>query len=96
MTTLSPILCLFLIPTSPLSRKLQILLSQFEKGQTPLVIETQRRPGPKDISYSIPPQEWPTVRQRVLENHDSYRKVANDYSVSHETIRRLVRAARCG
>lgn len=61
-----------------------------------MVIGTQRRPGPKDIPYGIPAEEWPTVRQRVLENHDSYRTVANDYGVSRETIRRLVHAAWCG
>ena len=27
-----------------------------------------------------------------MENHESYRKVAKDYGVSHETIRRFVRA----
>jgi transposase-like protein len=61
-----------------------------------MVIETQRRPGPKDIPYGIPPQEWPKVLQRVLESHESYRKVAAAYGVSRQTIRRLVRAASCG
>jgi hypothetical protein len=60
----------------------------------PLVIETQRRPGPKAIPYGIPAQEWPTVLQRVLEHHESYRQVAHDYRVSRETIRRLVQAAK--
>jgi len=59
----------------------------------PPVIETQRRPGPKDIPYGIPAEEWPTVLKRV-ENHESYRKIANDYGVSRETIRRLVRASK--
>jgi len=40
-----------------------------------------------------PLHEWPTVLQRVLENKESLRKVADDYGVSHETIRRVVRAA---
>ena len=91
-TTLSPILYLFQLPTSTLSRKLQIVLSQ--EVQTSLVIETQRRPGPKEIPYVIPHEEWPTVLARVLENHESYRKVASDYGVSRETIRRLVRASK--
>jgi len=86
-TTLSPILYLFQFPSSPLSRKLQIVLSQ--EDQIPLVIETQRRPGPKDIPYGIPVEEWPTVLARV-ENHASYRTIARDYGVSRETIRRLV------
>jgi hypothetical protein len=91
---LSPILYLFQIPTSTLYRKLQIVLSQ--EGQQPLVIKTQRRPGPKDIPYGIPPEEWPTVLKRVLDNHESYRKVVDDYSVSHETIWHIVCAARYG
>ena len=89
-TALSPILYLFQIPTSTLSRKLQIVLSQ--EVQPPLVIETQRRPGPKDIPYGILADQWPTVLHRVLESHESYCKVADDYGVSRETIRRMVRA----
>ena len=89
-SSLSPILYLFQIPTSILSRKLQIVLSEIE---TPLVIETQRRPGPKDIPYGIPEDQWPTVLHRVLEHKESLRRVADDYGVSHETIRRMVRAA---
>ncbi len=87
-TTLSPILYLFQIPSSTLSRKLQQVLS--EVVVTP-VVELQRRPGPKDIPYGIPEDQWPDVLARV-ENHESYRQVANDYGVSRETIRRLVRA----
>lgn len=68
-----------------------MVLSQ--KDQIPLVIETQRRPGPKGILYGIPIEEWPTVLARV-ENHESYRKIARDYGVSRETIRRLVRASK--
>ena len=90
--SLSPILYLFQIPTSTLSQKLQHTLSLIV---LPPVIETQRRPGPKEIPYGIRVDEWLTVLKRV-ENHESYRKIAADYSVSHETIRRLVRAARCG
>ena len=87
--SLSPILYLFQISTSTLSCKLQLVLSESE---TPLVIETQRRPGPKDIPYGIPEEQWPTVLARV-NNHESYRKIAAEYRVSRETIRRLVRAA---
>jgi hypothetical protein len=75
-----------------LYQKLQLILSQ--DVQTPLVIETQRRPGPKEIPYGIPADQWPTVLHRVLEKKEPLRKVANDYGVSHETIRRTVRAAR--
>src|SRR2546421_4064777 len=59
----------------------------------PQVIETQRRPGPKDIPYGIPEDQWPTVLHRVLEHKESLRRVADDYGVSHETIRRMVRVA---
>src|ERR1700730_7587257 len=90
-STLSPILYLFQISTSTLSRKLQIALSH--DVQQPIIIETQRRPGPKDVPYGIPADQWPTVLQRVLVNHEPYRKVANDYGVSRETIRRLVRSS---
>ena len=89
--SLSPIFYLFQIPTSTLSRKLQIVLSQ--EVQSPLVIETQRRSGPKDTPYGIPTDQWPTILQRV-ENHESYRKIAADCGVSRETIRRLVRASK--
>ena len=88
--SLSPILYLFQIPTSTLSQKLQITLSVVE---TPLVIETQRRPGPKDIPYGIPQDQWSAVLARV-ENHESYRKIARDYGVSRETIHRLVQASK--
>lgn len=60
----------------------------------PPVIETQRRPDPKDNPYGIPEEQWPVVLARVLENHEPYRKVAADYGVSRETIRRLVRASK--
>jgi hypothetical protein len=84
-------LYLFQIPTSTLSQKLQHILLEVA---IPPIIETQRRPGPKGIPYGIPEDKWPTVLQRVLENHESYRKVANDYGVSRETIRRLVQASK--
>ena len=78
--------------TTTLYQKLQLVLS--EEFQIPLVIKTQRRPGPKHIPYGIPPDQRPIVLQRVLENHESYRNVASDYGVSRETIRRLVRASK--
>jgi hypothetical protein len=60
----------------------------------PPVVEIQGRPGPKDIAYGIPEDQWPIVLHRVLENHESYRTVAADYGVSRETIRRLVHASK--
>jgi hypothetical protein len=88
--SLSPILYLFQLPNSILSRRPQIVLSVIE---IPLVVETQRRPGPKDIPCGIPEDQWSTVLKRALENHESYRKIAADYGVSREAIRRLVQAS---
>ncbi len=55
-----------------------------------------RRPGPRNPADGIPASEWPTVLHHVLEKKESLRNVADDYGVSHETIRRVVHAARCG
>ncbi|GHO54474.1 hypothetical protein [Ktedonobacter robiniae] len=55
---------------------------------------SQRRPGPHHPQWKIPQVEWQTVLQRVTENHEPLRKVAKDYGVSYETIRRTVLAAR--
>ena len=54
----------------------------------------KRHPGPKKPRYGIPSEEWPTVLRRVVENQEPLRKVADDYGVSYETIRRTVLAAR--
>ncbi|WP_201380085.1 hypothetical protein [Ktedonobacter sp. SOSP1-85] len=54
---------------------------------------SQRRPGPDTSQWKIPVSEWPNVVRRVLENQESLRKVAEEYRVSYETIRRVVRAA---
>ena len=92
--SLSPILYLFLAPSGVLYQKLQYLLTEDEKAQrsTPSNIR-HRRPGPRNPAYVISASEWPTVLQRVLENNEPLRKVADDYGVSHETIRCLIRAA---
>ena len=89
-TTLSPILYLFQLPSSTLYQKLQKVLSEVD---VPPVVETQRRPGPRDIPYGIPEDEWQLVLARVA-NHESYRTIAKDYGVSRETIRRFVRASK--
>jgi hypothetical protein len=54
---------------------------------------TNRHPGPAKPRYEIPAEEWPTVLRRVIENQEPLRKVADDYGVSYETVRRIVRAA---
>jgi site-specific DNA recombinase len=94
-TTLSPILYLFLAPSGKLYQKLQHFLSEDEKAQrSALPIIQHRRPGPRNPAYGIPSSEWPMVLCRVLEKEESLRNVADDYGVSHETIRRMVRAVR--
>jgi hypothetical protein len=55
----------------------------------------QRRPGLDDPHWKIPATEWPIVLHRVDEG-DPLRKVASDYGVSYETVRRVIRAARAG
>jgi hypothetical protein len=84
---------LFLSPCGKLSQKLHILLAEDEKAQTPLGMETQRRPGPKDLASGISEDPWPMVLARV-ENHESSRKIAADSSVSRETRRRFVRTSK--
>jgi hypothetical protein len=85
----------FLSPASFLSQKLQQILSQLQaNGNTSLPVVTGRRPGPAKPKHGIPPAEWPTVQRRVLENQEPLRKVASDYGVSYETVRRVVIASR--
>jgi hypothetical protein len=75
------------------SKKLHYHLAEDEKVQrsTPTIIQ-HRRPGSKHPKYGIPTEHWTTVSQRVLEKKESLRRVADDFGVSHETIRRVVRA----
>src|SRR2546421_8633661 len=54
------------------------------------------RPGSRNAADGLPASAWPTVLHRVLEKKEPLRKVAEDDGVSHETRRRVVRAARCG
>src|SRR2546430_6110799 len=61
-----------------------------------LLMIQHRRLGPRNPADGIPSSEWPTVLKRVLEKKESLRNVADDSGVSPETIRRVVRAARCG
>lgn len=51
---------------------------------------TNRHPGPTEPSYAIPSEEWPTVLRSIVKNQEPLRKVADDYNVSYETIRRTV------
>jgi hypothetical protein len=66
----------------------------FEQALTdPLVVSRpQRHPRPDDPHWKIPPAEWPSVLRRI-EQGETLRKVAEEYGVSHEAVRRVVRAA---
>ena len=46
-----------------------------------------------DPRWKIPPSEWGTVLQRV-EQGEPLRRIARDYGVSYEAVRRVLRAAR--
>jgi DNA-binding NarL/FixJ family response regulator len=67
----------------------------FEQALTdPLVVaRPQRHPGPEHPHWKVATSEWPTVLRRV-EQGEPLRKIAREYHVSYETIRRVVRAAR--
>ncbi len=52
-----------------------------------------RRPGSRNPACGLPSSEWPTVLRRVLEKKEPLRQLADEYHVSHETIRRVIRAA---
>jgi len=54
----------------------------------------QRYPGSAVPKWKIPPAEWPRVVERVEQQHEPLRQVAQDYGVSYEAIRRVLKAAR--
>jgi hypothetical protein len=87
--SLSPIFYLFLAPSGKLYQQVQCLIAKDGISHTPALIK-YRRPGPKRTTYGIPASEWPNVVQRVVEQKESLRTVADAYGVSHETIRRIV------
>jgi hypothetical protein len=66
----------------------------FEQAlDTPMSIPvSQRRPGPDAPPWKIPISEWANVVRRVVENQEPLRKVAVEYGVSHETVRRVINA----
>ncbi len=63
-------------------------------GSIPPIITTQRHLGSANPQYGIPPEEWPTLLHRVIENQEPLRTVAGEYGVSYETVRRIIRTAR--
>ena len=74
---------------APHGKLLQRLL-----GSIPPLLPSQHHAGPREPRYGIPPEEWPNVVRRVVENYESLRQVAVDYGVSHETVRRILRTSR--
>ena len=90
-SSLSPILYLFLGPSGVLYQKVQHQLAEDEStGESHPPLLKHRRPGPKHPNYGIPPELWPTVVHRVVEQKELLHTVAAAYSVSYETIRRIM------
>ena len=59
--------------------------------ENPVVISFSQRHSRSDmLQWKIPRAEWPNAIRRVVENHEPLRKVAGDYGVSYETIRRMI------
>ncbi len=87
--SLSPTLTLFISPYGKPYLKMQLVLL----SNTPLEIPP-RRPGPRQPKHGIPTSEWPTVQYHILDNQEPLRTVADDYGVSHETVRRVMHTTR--
>lgn len=56
--------------------------------QDDLLSDAQRHPG-SDPHWKIPVADWPIVLHRI-EQGEPLRKIAGDYGVSHEAVRRIV------
>jgi hypothetical protein len=83
-------------PSSFLSQKLQQVPQTLQNGGSLSVLKspTQRHLGPAKPRSRVAKVDWPTIARRILENEEPLRKVADDYHVSYETIRRIVQASR--
>jgi hypothetical protein len=80
---------------APHGKLLQRLLALEQLlGSIPPLLTSQLTLGPHEPHYGIPPEEWPNVVRRVIENHESLRQVAADYGVSHDTVRLILRTSR--
>ena len=81
-------------PSSYLYRKLQRFLQENQgNASLPALPVAHQHPGHVKRRHGLPLTEWPTVLRRVVENQEPLRKVADDYGVSYETVRRVVHAA---
>ena len=82
----------FVAPHGKLHQRL-LALEQL-LGSLPPLLTSQQYAGPREPHHGIPLEEWPNVVRRVMENHESLRRVAAAYGVSHETVRRILRTSR--
>jgi hypothetical protein len=71
----------------------RLLALEHVLGSFPPIVSAQQHPGPRQPHHALPLEAWPNVVRRVREHHEPLRKVAADYGVSHETIRRLLRTS---
>ncbi|GHO83298.1 hypothetical protein KSZ_13040 [Dictyobacter formicarum] len=55
-----------------------------------LISSSQYNLEPAEPKRKIPVSEWPSIFRRIVENQEPLRKVAGDYGVSYETVRRIV------
>ena len=90
--SLSPVLIHFVAPHGKLLHRLLAL--EHLLGSIPPLLPSQQHAGPRESHHNIPPEAWPNVVRRVIENHESWHQVAAEYGVSYETVRRLLRASR--
>ena len=62
---------------APLGKLFQRLLAlEHLLGSIPPLLPSQQHAGPREPHYGIPPEEWPSVVRRVMEEHESLRQVA--------------------
>ena len=80
----------FVAPHGKLHQRLFAL--EHVLGSLPPIVSAQQHPGPRESHHGIPAEEWPNVVRRVREQHESFRRVAAEYGVSRETVRRLLRS----
>jgi len=90
--SLSPVLIHFIAPHGKLYQRL-LKLEQL-LGSIPPLLTAQQHPSASETQHGIPAHEWPNVVRLASEHHEPVRQVVAEYGVSHETVRRVVRAAR--
>lgn len=63
-------------------------------GSIPPILPSQQHAGPREPNSGIPPDEWPNVVRRVMEQHESSPRLLLGTRVSDETFRRILRTSR--